>query len=134
MTGSAMTQNARYDLIPLLPMTFAMLIGTAIYALTSRMRKKNIMQILFSLIFFVAYFFFMQNINGSDEKIFADITEMMLTIKGIYLPASWFGSGVWGNIPMYLLFIGVSIGVFAVFAYVTGKIFQPICFLRCLDG
>ncbi len=114
-------------ILPLLPMTLSMLIGTGIYAITARMRQKNIMQILFSMTFLVLYFIFVQNLNGTDEELMGDITEMMLSVKSIYLPASWFGEGVLGNIPMYLLFVGSSVGVFAIFAYTVGKIFRKVC-------
>lgn len=114
-------------ILPLLPMTVAMLIGTGIYAITARMRQKNLMQILFSVTFLVLYFTLIRNMNGTDEELMGDITEMMLAIKGIYLPASWFGDGVWGNIPMYLLFVGISVGVFSAFAYIASKIFKTVC-------
>ena len=114
-------------LIPLLPMTLSMLIGAAIYAVTARMRQKNILQIVFCLLFFAAYFLFIQKMNNANEEMFVGIANAMGAIENIYLPASWFNSGVWGNIPMYLLFVGVSIGIFAIFAYAVGKIFQPIC-------
>ena len=117
-------------ILPLLPMTLAMLIGTGIYAVTSRMKRKNIMQILFSLAFFFAYFYFIQSmetVTENTEEMVLGLVEAMASLQNMYPPAMWFANGVWGNIPSYLLFFGVSFAVFAVFAFAVGKFYRTIC-------
>ncbi|MBQ8496301.1 MAG: hypothetical protein IJ489_02465 [Clostridia bacterium] len=113
--------------IPLLPMTAAMIVGTGIYAITSRMRRKNIMQILFSMTFLALYFLFMQNLNGTDEEIVNAMSDMIHSMTSIYPPAAWFSDGAHGHIPMYLLFLAVSLLIFFAFAAAVGKFFKPLC-------
>ena len=114
-------------ILPLLPMTLSMLVGTGIYAITSRMKRKNIMQILFSLTFFFAYFYFMQSLDGETEEIVGNLAGAVESLKRIYPPAAWFSEGVLGNPLVYLLFVGVSFSLFAVFAFVVGKFYKAIC-------
>ncbi len=114
-------------ILPLLPMTLAMFIGTGIYAITSRMKRKNIMQILFSLTFFFAYFYFIQSLDGETDEVVIGLAAIVDSLKKIYPPAAWFSDGVDGNILAYLLFVGVSFAVFAVFAFTVGKFYRTIC-------
>ena len=114
-------------ILPLLPMTLAMFIGTGIYAITSRMKRKNIMQILFSMTFLACYFYFMQSFNGEPEEIITNLSGISDPLKRIYPPAAWFSDGVSGNFLMYLLFAGVSFALFAVFAFAVGKFYKTIC-------
>lgn len=114
-------------ILPLLPMTIAMFIGTGIYAITSRMKRKNIMQILFSMTFLAFYFYFMQSLNGETDEIVMNFAAMADSLKKIYLPAAWFSDGIYGNILAYLLFVGVSFAVFGVFAFTVGKFYRTIC-------
>lgn len=113
--------------LPLLPMTAAMIVGTGIYALTSRMRRKNVMQILFSMTFLAIYFIFMQNLNGTDEQIVGAMSHLIQTITGVYPPAFWFSEGVSGSILWYLLFFFVSITLFFSFAFLVGKFYAKLC-------
>ena len=114
-------------ILPLLPMTLSMLVGTGIYAVTSRMKRKNVMQILFSLVFLGAYFCFMQSLDGETEDIVNDLVSVVGSVKKLYPPAALFAEGVFGNFLSYLLFFLISFGVFAVFAFVVGKFYKLIC-------
>jgi len=114
-------------ILPLLPMTLSMLVGTGIYAITSRMKRKNIMQILFSLTFFFAYFYFIQSLDGETEEIVGNLAGAVESLKRFYPPAAWFSEGVFGNLLMYLLFVGVSFVLFAAFAFTVGKFYKAIC-------
>lgn len=114
-------------ILPLIPMTAAMIVGTGIYAITSRMRRKNIMQILFSMTFLALYFIFMQNLNGTDAELVGAVSDLVSSITKIYLPSLWFSEGVFGNILFYLLFFFVSIALFLVFALLVGKFYSKLC-------
>ena len=114
-------------IFPLLPMTAAMIIGTGIYALTSRMRRKNLMQILFSMTFLAVYFVFMQNLNGTDEELVSAVGDLVRSMTKVYPPAFWFSEGVFGNILLYLLFFILSVAVFLAFALIVGRFYQKLC-------
>ena len=114
-------------ILPLLPMTLSMIVGTCIYAVTSRMKRKNIMQILFSMTFFALYFYFINSLEDNADELVTDLAATVESTKRIYPPAAWFSEGVFGNFLMYLLFVGVSFGLFAVFAFIVGKFYKAIC-------
>ena len=114
-------------ILPLLPMTLSMIVGTCIYAITSRMKRKNIMQILFSLTFFALYFYFINSLEDNADELVIDLAAAVESTKRLYPPAAWFSDGVRGNLLMYLLFIGVSLGLFALFALIVGKFYKAIC-------
>ena len=114
-------------ILPLLPMTASMIVGTGIYAVTARMKRKNIMQIIFSLTFFVLYFSFLQSMDGETEEIINGLAGMMDSLKRLYPPAAWFSDGVNGNIGAYLLFVGISFAMFFAFAFAVGRYYKQIC-------
>lgn len=114
-------------ILPLLPMTVAMVIGTGIYAVTASMRRKNIMQLLAYAVFFVIYFMFMNAANDTTEDMILGMEEKIGQFRAFYPPARWFSEGVWGNIGAYLLFLAVSVGVFLCLAWIVGKYYRIIC-------
>ena len=113
--------------LPLLPMTAAMIFGTGIYALTASMRRKNIIQLIFYAVFFVLYFGFINSMNGVTEDMVVDLAEQIGSLRRFYPLAGWFSDGVWGNIRLYLLFFAVSFAVFMGFALIVGKYYRFIC-------
>ena len=113
--------------LPLLPMTAAMLIGTGIYAVTAAMKRKNLMQTVFSFAFLAVYFVFINSMNDMTDEMIVDLAEKIRSLERIFPPAGWFSDGVWGNIGSYLLFFAVSIAVFLGFALFVGKYYRWLC-------
>ena len=113
--------------LPLLPMTVAMIVGTVIYALTASMKRKNLMQTVFSFAFLVLYFAFINSVNSMTEEAFWDLAQKIRSLENVYLPIRWFADGVHGNIGAYLLFFAVSAVVFMCFALCVGKYYRVLC-------
>ena len=114
-------------ILPLVPMTAAMIVGTGIYAVTASMRRKNIMQLIFSFAFLALYFSFMNSMNGATEDMVIGLAEKIGAFKRFYPPAHWFSEGVYGNVGCYLLFFAISIAIFLCFAWIVGRYYRFIC-------
>ena len=113
--------------LPLLPMTMSMIVGTGIYALTASMKRKNLMQTIFSFAFFALYFVFINSISDMSDEMLFDLAEKIRSLESVYPPVKWFADGVHGNLGAYLLFFAVSLVVFWVFALVVGKYYRWLC-------
>ena len=113
--------------LPLLPMTASMIVGTGIYALTATMKRKNTFQIIFSFAFLALYFSFVNSMNEMTEEMILDLASKIRSFGKVYPPVSWFSDGVWGNIGTYLLFFAVSLAVFLCFAFIVGRYYGLIC-------
>ena len=113
--------------LPLLPMTAAMLVGTGIYAVTASMKRKNLMQMIFSFAFLAVYFALINSMNDMTDEMLVDLAEKIRALERIFPPVGWFSSGVLGNIGAYLLFFAVSLAVFLSFAFLVGKYYRWLC-------
>ncbi len=113
--------------LPLLPMTASMIVGTVIYALTASMKRKNTFQIIFSFAFLALYFTFVNSMNDVTDEMILDLAEKIRSFGRIYPPVSLFADGVWGNIGAYLLFLAVSVGIFLGVAFIVGRYYGSIC-------
>jgi len=107
-------------------------IGALVMAIGSRMKHKNTVIILLSMIFVLAVILFPMLIP-SDTVItietMQDIIELaMRQISRIYPPAGLFHEGVIdGNALSYLAFLALSFGFFAIMVALIHKKFVAIC-------
>ena len=116
--------------LPLLPMTVALVLGTILYAIVSKFKRKNLTHTIFALavmIFAFAFPFFSDS-SQTDTEFLTDIAAMIFSVGEVLRPILWFALGVkWSGIGYYFLFLGVSVAIFAAFAYVVGKFYKNIC-------
>lgn len=120
-------------LLPLLPMTIATAVGALILAISSKVRHKNLITILLSIILTMAVIVLslvisMQN-KTFDEHQMAEISSMMFNqIGNSYPPAILFSRGVVdGNWAAYLLFVGSSLLLFVIFVGLVQWKYVSIC-------
>ncbi len=113
--------------LPLLPMTVALVVGTGIYALTASMKRKNLMQTVFSFAFLAVYFIFVNSISNMTNEMLVDLAKQIRSLERLFLPVGWFSAGVRGNVGAYLLFFAVSFAVFLSFALFIGKYYRTLC-------
>lgn len=115
--------------LPLIPMTVAMVIGTAVYALTSRMKKRSfggILRTALLLIFMIVYMFVINNLGGNLDEAASSVAGSMASVSDYYLPAQWFGNGANGNLLYLMLFILISLVIFFVAVFLVGRNFISI--------
>ena len=60
-----------FIILPLLPLTLSCLLGGIIAAITARMRHKNIITLVSSLLFLAVYMYFYMNIQGYMQQLMA---------------------------------------------------------------
>lgn len=116
-------------ILPLIPMTVAMLLGTVLYALTSRIKKKNaggVLRTLFLLVFMIGYMAVINNMNGNMNDMANSVAGSFSSASNCYLPALWFSLGANGNVFYFILFIAFSVLIFALAVLFVGKFFVQI--------
>lgn len=115
-------------ILPLLPMTIASTIGTCITAISARMKHRNFVNILLSLLLMfgiMSVSLFSGKLEGQQ---LTDLSTVMAKqINRLYPMASTFTSAIADlNITAFLQFVGISLAVFAAFAYVVSRRYTVI--------
>ncbi|HJJ38873.1 MAG TPA: hypothetical protein O0X42_01940 [Methanocorpusculum sp.] len=119
-------------LIPLIPLTAALLLGAFVYALSARMKQRKLAALIIGMVLMVtAFVLYMRVIFSSSAPIPEILANLMqdnsALIKSIYPPAEFFTSGVLGDVLTFLLFAGISVGVFAAAVALVSWKYIPIC-------
>lgn len=120
--------------LPLIPMTIATTIGSLITVITSRMRFKNFFTVVLSIAFalgIIVVSSFTGSLDSAGISNLANIVEILTKrVNELYPLAPLFTSAlVKGNWFAFLVFVLVSILVFALFVAATSWKFVEICSL-----
>ena len=117
--------------LPLIPMTVAMLLGAAIYALSARMRHKNLAIIALSMALLLGLMggaFFLKGFQMDVPQLAGLLSGLFDRLAGIYPPAGWFARSVnGGDFGLYALLAAASVALFALAAALIGRNFSSIC-------
>ena len=118
--------------LPLIPMTIAMLLGALVYAISARMRRRSLAVIVLTLLMtllLIAGSMLLSTVDDMDDaRVLGLITALVNRIGGFYPPAQWFGSCVTGgSIPGFLTLTAGSLAFFALVASAIGANFHRIC-------
>lgn len=118
---------------PLIPLALATLVGAAITALTARMKHKSLVMAALSILATVAILAGTSALTGMAEEITAemlrDLSALVLGVLGrLYPPAIWMGRAI-TEVDLFpaLLWMGASLGCFALVAILVSARFQAIC-------
>ena len=119
--------------LPLLPITVATIIGAFITAISSRMKRKSLVNSVLSLLLLVGFMVLstgsashVENINGEMLKNLSSVVSTQ--IQSLYPPAVWFGrSAIEGSLPSFLLFFSVSATLFLLMVFTVQHYFTGIC-------
>jgi len=125
-------------LLPLLPITIATALGAVITAISSRMKHKNLVTVVLTMLLSVGIIVFSMTFSygGMDAAGEFTITEDMLKevgslagtqIYGIYPPTRLFAAGVTGNLAAFLGFAATSILPFLATVGLVQWKFVAIC-------
>ena len=115
-------------LLPLLPLTLAVILGTVGYYFASRVQRKNLMSILWQLgVLAVVFGISFSNTAIPDAETVNKTAEQITNIENYYFILKWFSNGVNGNIAEYILFAVVSVAVSTLFLAVIAKFYKKIC-------
>ena len=118
--------------LPLIPMTIAMLLGALVYAISARMRRRSLAVIVLTLLMtllLIAGAMLLSTVNDMDDaRVLGLISALVNRIGSFYPPAQWFGRCVaGGSIPDFLALAAGSLAFFALVASVIGANFHRIC-------
>ncbi len=118
--------------IPLIPLVISLTLGTLVYFITSRMKKKSIISSLLMvaivLVVMLSSFSLGYNsgsMNPEDFKNF--VNGFTSTINSIYIPSIWFNNAIINlDILSLIYFITLSLGVSALITFIIVKFFTLI--------
>lgn len=119
--------------LPLLPLTAAILIGTVITGISSRMKHKNLvaagLTILFALLIICASSMLSSMENSITPEMLKELSTIIMEIlEKIYPPAIWFGSAmITGNLRQCFLCTCLFLSVFAAMEILVSIFFHSIC-------
>lgn len=119
--------------LPMLPITVAAMLGAVITAITAKIKYKSLAASVLTLILVAIIFCGSIALSGSDqpeiEKMIQNLAEIMeQQIGTMYPPAVWVRNAmIYGRFGEFLLFAGVSLGIFAALILVLEKCFLSIC-------
>lgn len=121
-------------LLPLIPLALSMLLGAIIYGVAGRMRHKNAVVVVLSMLMVCAVLaapMLLSVLEDHFEFLIFDIAGSLGKIVGrVYPPALWFGDAVnQGSWLAFAKFAGVSVGGFLLAACLVGRYFSAICAL-----
>jgi len=122
--------------VPLIPMTFAALLGALIVFFSSRFRYANVANTVLSFAILIVILILsfrageLENVNFSTEQMQSIGDTVLIQVQGMYPPAMLFHNAVVGESFLYfLLFSGISAGWYYLFAKLLG-----ICYKRINTG
>ncbi len=117
-----------FFIVPLLPCVLGSLIGTLIEILTARFGRSSLLRNLLSVLFFVAIMASSFSISSGSPERMAQMFEKVCGIAvKIYPPLQWVADAFCdGSVVKFLLFVGVSLAVFALFCTVVGSRFKQL--------
>ena len=117
---------------PLLPLTISSILGALIKGISSRMKKKNLVEVFLTMI--IVVLFMTGSVSMGEQAENMDIEEIKLLLSmvteelgGIFPPALWYHNALSGNLPQLLLLLFLPALIFTVFVWILSKKFQEIC-------
>lgn len=94
-----------YLILPLLTLSLSCLCGWLLAMISSRLRHKNIIQVILMLVFFLAYFYFFQNISDYLNSLLENGAEIAEAIRNALPPFYYMGDAIAnGNLLSFLWF------------------------------
>lgn len=118
--------------LPIIPMLISAFFGFLIARLSAGFRKTNMVQTVLTIIFVLFCFslrFIIEGMfrDGRVEQTLESAVKTTNNASRIYLPAGWFANAVTKlSVIDILIFIGVSVALFAVVFLIVGKSYRNI--------
>lgn len=116
-----------FPFVPLVPVVIAAVIGAAIHFVSAGFRHSNVVNLVVTLGLFVGLMFVSFNTGNfflNAARIGGSFTEGFIKV---YPPAGWYAKALFeGSAAHLILFIGVSLLVYLLFAYAAASRFKAI--------
>ena len=114
-------------LLPLMVQAFSCLIAWIISLISSKMRNKNIITMVVSLLFLAAYFYLYSKMGDIISSLIANGTAVAVAFKKYAFPAYYFGVGIaQHNLTYLLLYTVCTLVVFELVYAILSRSFRQI--------
>lgn len=120
---------------PLLPLTVSSVLGALIKGISSRMKRKSLVETLLTIVLVVGLMVGSFSMTGSTsvqesmdiESLKAMIGTLTSALGKIFPPALWYQQALEGNLLHLFLLLGVPALIFSLFVWALSKRFLEIC-------
>lgn len=113
--------------LPVIPVVISCIIGAITSSLSGRFKFKNLAQIVISMLFLLGVLYLSMNLDSALDYVTQHATSINDMITKIYYPAGVYASlSTNFNVLDLLIFIGVNIGLFAIFILIMSKFYFKI--------
>lgn len=114
-------------LLPLMVQAFSCLVAWVISLISSKMRNKNIITMVVSLLFLAAYFYLYSKMGDIISGLIANGTAIAVAFKKYAFPAYYFGVGIAEhNLTYLLLYTVCTLVVFELVYAILSRSFRQI--------
>ena len=117
-------------LIPLvlsvLALVFSALLGWLVALVSNKLKHKNVVVVLLSLVVFAVYYYFCGHIYSIAQTILANPQEVGDQVRSILYPLYHMGLAAEGNLLSMLIFAAIAGGLFALTFWVLSRNFLKI--------
>lgn len=117
---------------PLLPLTISSILGALIKGISSRMKRKSLVEILLTISLIIIVMIGSISMGEQAETMDIEAIKEVLSIVtvelgGIFPPALWYHNALSGNLLQLLLLLFLPALIFFAFVWILSKKFQEIC-------
>lgn len=117
---------------PLLPLTISSILGALIKGISSRMKRKNLVEVLLTMLLIVVVmaggFSMGEEAEAMDMEAIKELLSMVTEeLGGIFPPALWYHNALQGNTLQFFLLLLVPALIFFSFVWILSMKFQEIC-------
>ena len=117
---------------PLLPLTISSILGALIKGISSRMKKKTLVETFLTVglvvVIMVGSFSMGPETENLDIEALKELIGTLTSALGsIFPPALWYHNALQGNALYFVFLLGIPALIFAVFVWLLSKKFTEIC-------
>ena len=117
---------------PLLPLTISSILGALIKGISSRMKRKNLVEVALTMVLVLVIMLGGTSMGKQAESMDTEAIKELLgmvttTLGSIFPPALWYHNALQGSIPYFVLLLGIPSLIFAGFVWALSRKFMEIC-------
>ncbi len=117
---------------PLLPLTVSSILGALIKGISSRMKRKSLVEVLLTMtlviIVMIGSISMGEQAETTDIEVIKELLSLVTVELGkIFPPALWYHNALSGNLLQLLLLLFLPALIFFAFVWILSKKFQEIC-------
>lgn len=112
--------------VPLLSLVVECVVGWIVALISSKMRRKNVITLVLSIALLAGYFYLTTKMSGYMEYVIANAQQVGGSLINAFYPFYQMGLGASGDVKGLLIFVGISLALFAVVYFMLSISFIKI--------